>query len=142
MKKLNKTTVVFVVTLTLAMLATPVLAIGPQNAESNRNVSFPSYGVALDSPSGMHQEWVNGIDKHLMWMDAREFYRNAFVVTDISQVAEKENEWLFFSAVKYGDWLAFVLRATPGTPQYIGLHMWALDNFPEGVYYREVLVGK
>jgi hypothetical protein len=139
---MNKKTVVFVVTLILAMLATPVLAIGPQNAESNPNVSFPSYGVALDSPSGMQQEWVNGIDKHLMWMDARAFHRNAFVVKDISHVAEKENDWLFFSAVIYGDWLTFVLGATPGTPQYIGLHMWALSNFPEGVYYREVLVGK
>jgi len=127
----------------VVMLTTPVLAIGPQNAVNNPNVDFPSYGVAIGLPSGMNQEWVNGIDKHLMWMDARDFKRNnAFVVTDISQVSEMENKWLFFSAVIYGDWLAFVYGAAPGTNAYIGLHMWALQNYPDGVYYREVLVGK
>lgn len=141
---MNRKVLVFVVALsTVAMLITPVLAIGPQNAENNQNVDFPSYGVALESPSGMNQEWVNGINKHLMWIDAKEFkINNAFVVTAISQVSEMENKWLFFSAIIYGDWLAFVYGAAPGTPAYKGIHMWALTNYPEGVYYREVLVGK
>ena len=132
------------------MLITPVLAIGPQNAENNPNVDFPSYGVALELPSGMNQEWVNGINKHLMWIDAREFKINhAFAVTAISQVSDMENKWLFFSAAIFGDWLAFALNIPQylenphrPNPAYIGIHMWALGNYPEGVCYKEVLVGK
>jgi len=131
-----------VVLMAVAMLATPVLAIGPQNAVNNPNAEFPVYGVGINSPSGMHQEWVNVINKHLMWMDAGDFkIKNAFVVSSISQVSGMENKWLFFSASIFGDWLAFIYGAAPGTPAHIGLHMWALQNYPYGVYYREVLVG-
>jgi hypothetical protein len=143
-KRMNKKVLVIVVAiLTLAIFTTPVLAIGPQNAVNNPNVEVLSYGVSLESANGMTQEWVNTIDKHLMYKDAREYkINNAFVITDISQVAENENKWLFFSAVIFGDWLCFVFRATPGSNIWIGLHMWALQNYPDGAYYREVLVGK
>jgi hypothetical protein len=138
---LKKIAVVFALFLTLAMLATPVLALGPKKAKSNPNVDFPLYGgVALDSPSGVHQEWTIGT-KHLMWLDAREFKRQSIEVVDVSQVAEFENKWLYFSATIYGDWLAAVLGAPPGSQNWIGLHIWASTNFPYGVYYREVLVG-
>ena len=143
-KRTNKNVLVIVVAmLTLAILATPVLAIGPQNAVKNPNVEVLSYGVSFESANGMTQEWVSAIDKHLMYKNAREYkINNALVITDISQVAENENKWLFFSAVIFGDWLCFVFRATPGSNIWIGLHMWALQNYPEGAYYREVLVGK
>ena len=129
--------------LAMAMLATPVLAIGPQNAVKNPNIAFPPYGVGLDSPSGIHQEWVTSENKHLMWADARDLkINNAFVVTDVSQIADNENKWVYFTADKWGDWLAFVYDAAPSSLQWISLHRYALLNNPEGVYYREVLVGK
>jgi hypothetical protein len=53
-EKMNKKVIVLVASvMTLAMLTTPVLAIGPQKAEDNPNVGFPGYGgVSLNSPSG------------------------------------------------------------------------------------------
>jgi hypothetical protein len=122
----------------VSMLATPVLAIGPQNAENNPNVVFPPYGVGLNLPNGMDQQWVLAIDKHLMVKDARYFQiNNAFVVTDLSQVSEMENKWLFFSVPMFAQWMAAVLGIS-----YPAAYGYVLANWPEGVYYREVLVGK
>ena len=64
------------------------------------------------------------------------------VISDVSEVAGLENKWVFFSAVKWGDWLCFVFGAQPGSQLWIGLHLYALTNYPEGVFYREALVGK
>jgi hypothetical protein len=134
----------------VAMLACPVLAIGPINApeDNNPNIDFPNYGVALNLPSGVFHEWVQQIGKHLTYKDAAKFkIKNAVVVTDITQVAELENKWVYFSATTWGDWLAYVL----GVPHYIedtvnpiwtALHAFAMNHFPEGVYYKEGLVGK
>ena len=138
---MNKKVLVLVVgLLALAMLATPVMAIGPENAENNPNAAFPSYGVGLNSPSGMHHEWVNAIPvpKHLMWVDARDFkINNAYEVTSISEVSEMENRWLYFSMEIWAAWLSEKL----GVPYPIMLG-YASKHAPEGVYYREVLVGK
>ena len=131
-------------------IASPVLAIGPINApeDNNPNIDFPDYGVALNLPSGVFQEWVQEIGKHLTYKDASKFkIKNAVEVTDFTKVAELENKWVYFSAGTWGDWLAFVL----GVPQYIedqinpiwiALHDFAMNHFPEGVYYKEVLVGR
>ena len=139
----RKILVLAVALIALAMLATPVLAIGPNNAEDNPNVYYEFYGVGLELPNGRNQEWVRSINKHLTFVDAREFtIRKAVVITAMSEVAGLENKWVFFSAVKWGDWLCFVLGAQPESQLWIILHMYALQNWPEGVYYREVLVGK
>jgi len=137
---MNKTVLgIAIALIAVAMLANPVLAIGPQNAVNNPNVDFSSYGVALESPSGMKQEWVNVIDKHLMYMDAREFkINNAFVVTAISQVSENENKWLFFSVPMFAAWMVSIYPNMP----YKVAYGWVLGHYPEGVYYREVFVGK
>jgi hypothetical protein len=130
------------VLMAIAMLATPVLAIGPTNAINNPNVDFPAYGVGLYLPNGRNQEWVKSVDKHLTYLDARDFaIKNAFVITDISQVAGLENKWVFFSADKWGDWMCFIFGAEPGDLEWGMLHAYALKNYPSGVYYREVLVG-
>ena len=140
----------------IVMLASPVLAIGPINVpeDNNPNIDFPNYGVALNLPSGVFHEWVQQAGKYLIYKDASKFkIKDAVVVTDVIQVAELENKWVYFSAVTWGDWLAFVL----GVPQYIedpndpsstilnpiwtALHGFAMNHFPEGVYYKEVLVG-
>ena len=59
----------------VAMLASPVLAIGPINApeDNNPNIDFPNYGVALNLPSGVFHEWVQQIGKHLTYKDAAKF---------------------------------------------------------------------
>ena len=140
----------------IVMLASPVLAIGPINVpeDNNPNIDFPNYGVALNLPSGVFHEWVQLTGKYLIYKDASKFkIKDAVVVTDVIQVAELENKWVYFSAVTWGDWLAFVL----GVPQYIedpndpsstilnpiwtALHGFAMNHFPEGVYYKQVLVG-
>ena len=133
----RKIIVIFVALMAVAMLATPVMAIGPQNAEDNPHVKFPPYGVSLATPSGIVNEWVNSdpVTKHFMWIDAREFNVKAFEVTDISQVSQNENKWLFFSMETYEAWMIFV-----GLPGNIA-HSVA-SHYPEGVYYREVIVGK
>ncbi len=145
-KKILLLAVLFVA---LVMLPTQALAIGPLNAENNPNLDFPSYGVALSLDNGVTHEWVISAHKYLMYKDAREFKINtAILITDISQVAEFENKWLYFSATIFGDWVAFVLgvsRLLPNgqvDPRWIGIHQWAIINYPDGAYYREVIVGQ
>ncbi len=124
----------------VATLATPVLAIGPINAEGNPNAMFLPDGVGLKLPSGMSQQWYQAGGKHLMIKDAREFkINNALVVTSISQVALNENKWLFFSVQMFAQWL--VLHSAIGIPYPVALGI-VTANWPQGVYYREVLVGK
>jgi hypothetical protein len=157
-KEINRKIIgIAVVLLAAAMLATPVLAIGPINApeDNNPNIGFPSYGVALNLPSRVFHEWVQLIGKHLTYKDAAQFkIKNADVVTDITQVSELQNKWVYFSAATWGDWLAFVLGIpqyiddpdNPGStilnPSWIGVHQFAMKYFPEGVYYKEGLIGK
>jgi hypothetical protein len=124
--------------LTLAMPATPVIAIGPENAENNPNTDLLPYGVGLPAPSGMINEWVNHgppVPKHFMWMDASEFKINhAYEVTSTSEVSGLENKWVFFSMAIFETWIV-----EHGIPAGIA-HMIALRH-PDGVYYREVWVG-
>ncbi len=124
----------------VATLASPVLAIGPENAgDNNPNVTSIPYGVEIETPSGVHQEWVIAGNKHLMVKDVRDFQiKDALVITDISQVAENENKWLFFSPEIWVDWL---LSIFPTMPPAIA-NLWVQRNYPEGSYYREVIVGK
>jgi hypothetical protein len=141
---LNKVLVLAVTLLAFSVLATPVLAIGPNNAEGNLNIYYEPYGVGLELPNERHQEWVTSNNKHLTFVDARDFtIRTAVVINAMSEVAGLENKWVYFSAVKWGDWLCFVLNVQPSPPpsQWAALHMYALTNYPDGVYYREVLVG-
>ena len=130
--------VLAVALLAVAMLATPVLAIGPINAENNPNVIFfPPDGVGLKLPSDMSQQWYQAGGKHLMIKDAGEFkINNALVVASISQVAQNENRWLFFSVPMFAQWVAL----HGGIPYPVALGI-VTATWPQGVYYREVLVG-
>ena len=134
----RKILLVFVVLMAPAMLATPVLAIGPINAENNPNIIFLADGVGLKLPSHMSQQWYQAGGKHLMIKDAREFkINNALVVTSISQAAQNENKWLFFSVPMFAEWL--VLHVGMPYPVALG---FVTATWPQGVYYREVFVGK
>jgi hypothetical protein len=151
----KKVFVLTVALMTVATLVTPVLAIGPIDSEGNPNTTFPAYGVALNLPSGVFHEWVQGSGKHLTYKDAAEFkIKNAIVVTDVTQVSELENKWIYFSVSIWGDWLAFIFNLSqyiedpqnPGSyipnPAWIGVHNFALSHFPDGVYYKEGFVGE
>jgi len=128
-----------VVLMAVAMLATPVLAIGPINAENNPNIMFLPDGVGLKLPSHMSQQWYQAGGKHLMIKDAREFkINNALVVTSISQATQNENKWLFFSVPMFAQW---VVLHSPGMPYPVALGV-VTATWPQGVYYREVFVGK
>ncbi len=140
MREVNRKVIVIFVALTVvALLATPAMAIGPENAiGKNPNIVVLGYGVGLDLPSDLSQQWVLAVNKHLMMKDAREFQiNNAFVVTDISQVSEMENKWVFFSVPMFAQWMALHIGIPyPAALAFVSAH------WPEGVYYREVFVGK
>ena len=73
-----------------------------------------------------------------MIKDAREFkINNALVVTSIFQAAQNENKWLFFSVPMFAEWL--VLHVGMPYPVALG---FVTATWPQGVYYREVFVGK
>ena len=130
-----------VVLMVAAMLATPVMAIGPQHSKNNPNVSFPVYGVILDAPSGINHEWVNAasVPIHIIWMDARDFTRkNVIVVTSTSEAAGIENKWLYFSTELWATWLSEKIPMLP----YSFWLAWAMANTPEGVYFQQVFVGQ
>jgi hypothetical protein len=134
----KKALTLFMGLLTLAMLAAPVMAIGPQNSK-NPNVDFLPYGVSLPAPSGIVNEWVNygtPIPKHFTWMSASEFkIGKAIEITSTSEVANLENKWIFFSMVLWETWMI-----EHGIPAPIA-HMIA-SRYPEGVYYRESWIGQ
>jgi len=132
----------------LIMLATPVLAIGPVNAVGkNPNLRMLPYGIALKSPSGMNNEWVivTPIPQHDMWMDASEFYRgNAIDVPYFDSIPEQagmvynpamENKWLNLNQAVFEQMM----------------HVWGFPSelipdivaqYPQGIYYKWVKVGK
>jgi hypothetical protein len=122
----------------VSILATPVLAIGgPQKAENNPNTETMPYGVALNLPSGVSHEWVNGIDKFICIKDARDFkINNAFELTSISQVAGMENKWLFFSPEMWAQWIASIFQIPVAAAR-----LWVANHNPEGVYYKENFLG-
>ncbi len=136
---MNKKALTFVIGLfTLTMLAAPVMAIGPQNSE-NPNVDYLPYGVSLPAPSGIVNEWVNygpPIPKHFMWMSASEFKKSSsYEITSTSEVANLENKWVYFSIALWETWMI-----EHGIPAPIA-HIIA-SRYPDGVYYKEVWVGK
>ena len=132
----RKVLVIFVALMGLAMLATPVLAIGPTNAAevgNNPNLVMRGYGPSLKTPSGMVNEWVvNGppIPEHDMFMDAREFNRgDAFVVTIPSQVSAMPNKWLYLNQNMFAIMLAIWHIPANAIPFIVAL-------YPQGIYYK------
>lgn len=137
---MNKTVLIIVVALMAsAMIATPVLAIGPENATGqNPNLVMRGYGPSLRTPSGMTIEWILAapIPQQNMFMSAANFkIKTAFVVTDTSQVDGMENKWLYFDQYILAQML--VIWHIP--PQAIP---FILQQFPQGMYFKWVEVGQ
>ena len=130
---------IFTTLLALAMLLTPVMAIGPENAEKNPNIVYMGYNVQLHSPSGVFNEWVNNpmtpFPVRVMVKDAAKFQiRNAIVQPAAGLVLATENKWQYLTTEIFEDFLVLVGL----DPTYAAE---AAAEYPAGVYIRLVLVG-
>lgn len=147
MREVNKKVLgIAIAFLFVAMLATPiigtVMAIGPENAiGKNPHLSPPMpYGftMMLDAqkkPHGVVVSWELG-SIYRLELDASVFeIKSAFVVTDVTQVEEMENKWLYLSHDMQLDWMLYV-----GTPP--GFAEWIASFHPIGVYMKWNIVGQ
>ncbi len=136
---IRKILVVFVALMVVAMLATPVLAIGPQNAVKNPNADFSIGWMQLFLPSGLFIEWVPSVmgDIFFQHMDAQKFQiKNAVDVTitspaDFALFLTMENRWIYLTEASYATFLSIV-----------GIDPSFAETYPEGLYIRFVIVGK
>jgi hypothetical protein len=126
----------------VGMLATPVLAIGPENAlGKNPNLIGPSpWGYDLVLGNGVAHGWivyVYPVPKLDRLLDAGQFkIKNAFIVTDPVQVLGMENKWLFLSPVMYYDLLVNIYGVDPSIAAFI------VSMHPLGVYNKWNFVGQ
>ena len=138
---MNKKTLGIAITLlTLAMMATPVLAIGPENAiGKNPNIIGPSpWGFDLVLRNGVVHGWitVTPLPKTELILDAQKFQiKNAIVATYPAQVNEIENQWYFLSYDMWYDFL-IMMGVPPPMAEYIA------SMHPEGLYFKWNYVGQ
>ena len=137
----KKVLAIFTALFALSMLATPVLAIGPENsADQNPNVQVGLVpGVSLINPSHINIDWilyVGPVPRHVIWKDARYFkINNAFVIIDAHQALTMDNMWLYLSQQKFYDLL--VLRGMdPALAAVIASHS------TEGIYLHSGPIGQ
>ena len=133
----KKILMIFVALMVVAMLATPVMAIGPQNAEksNNPNINFTPASVQLFLPSGVLNEWIKIDPSHVQFKPVTEFYiGNAIVPSIVSEIVY--NKWNFLSEPVLFDFLLSV-GFDAITAGYIAYVVYA-----GGAYYKEVYVGK
>jgi hypothetical protein len=131
-----------VVLMTVAMLVSPVLAIGPENAlGKNPNLDGPYYygydQLLRDGAIDNIRVTMYPVPIYQRYLDARYFKINkAIVITDPSQVGELENKWLYLSSpIMYA---YFVSEGMPeGFAAFLAFVFW-----PEGVYYKFNVVGQ
>ena len=136
----RKVLVIFVALMVVAMLATPVMALGPQNAVKNPNISMPISGWAqLFLPSGLFTEWLTMYDPPFFFQhkDAAKFQIvNAIEMTideetDMYLFFANENKWMHLTHDSYATFLMFV-----------GVDPSFAELYPEGLYIRFVQPGK
>ena len=123
----------------LAMMSTPVLAIGPEKAiGKNPNLTPPmpyGFDMLLDIQGNSHavvHGWITitPIPMYQLDLDAGIFkIRNAFVVTDPVQVFGMENKWLYLSQSMQYDYFIYM-----GMPS--DMAAWIVSFHPEGVYMK------
>ena len=137
----RKILAIFVALMVVAMLATPVMALGPQNAVKNPNITRPISGqwAQLFLPSGLFVEWLTQYDPpfFIQHKDAAKFQiANAIEMTiddptDMYLYFANENRWMYLTHDSYATFLVFV-----------GENPSFADLYPEGLYIRFVVVGK
>ena len=138
-KKITGFTIAF---LTLVLMSTPVLAIGPENAlGKNPNLDGPYfYGYDLllrDGAIDNGRITISPVPIYDRYMDAR-YYKinNAIIITDPSQVEQYENKWVFLSPPIF---YAFLI--SKGMPEGFAAYL-AFVFWPEGVYNKRNVVGQ
>ena len=132
---------VFVSLLAVAMLATPVLAIGPKNAiGKNPNVEIHGFNTQMWLPSGVMNEWIENPAQPgpivVTVKDAAKFQiKNAYVIDDddpamVGMVFGMENQWVKLSQEALATFLVMV-----------GFDPAGAAGFPAGIYIQMVYVG-
>ena len=132
---MNKKVMMFAITLlALAMLVTPVMAIGPQKAKNNPNLVETPFSVQLHLPSGGFNEWIAEVPLHIQLLTASKFkIKNAIVATSPDDIVE--NKWIYMSSEVFEAYLIPILG------EDFANHV-AFVIYPDGVYYKSVHVGK
>jgi len=145
--------------LAVAILASPVMAIGPQKAENNPNAVFDLGWPMLLLPSGQFTEWVPSADLGTTILfqhkNADDFQiRNAFVMTirmatsptspgvaDMMAFFSEENQWIYLSQNSYYNFLfnSFVQKAGPTVAGNIAAYYSSM--YTSGLYIRFVIIG-
>ncbi len=128
--------------LAVAMLASPVMAIGPQNAEKNPNAQFWIGWVQLSLPNGQLTEWIPSAVGNLLIQhkSADDFKINNALELSINTPADlgtflaAENKWVYLSQNSYGNFLLFTGLPLELIPAIVSM-------YPNGLYIRMVLVG-
>ena len=133
--------VIAVALMAVAILATPVFAVGPppQNAVNNPNADLSIGWTQLFLPSGLFIEWVPSVMGNIFFQhkSATDFYiGNAIEMTiaapeDLGPFFATENKWIYLTEASYASFLLFV-----GIPPSFA------ELYPDGLYIRFVFVGK
>jgi hypothetical protein len=133
----KKVLVIAVALMAVAMLATPVMAIGPENAENNPHLEIALGGTntQLWLPSGVMNEWINNPvlpgAVRVQVKDAAKFQiKSAIVATNPLEALMTENKWLYLNQGLFAALLG-ILGADPDIAM----------GYPDGVYMRAVYVG-
>ena len=130
---------IFIAVLAVAMLATPVLAIGPQKTEGkNPHVEIHGFNTQMWLPSGVMNEWIENPAQPgpivVTVKDAAKFQiKNAYVIDNpamVGMVFGMENQWVKLSQAALAAFLTMV-----------GFDPAGADGFPAGIYIQMVYVG-
>jgi hypothetical protein len=136
-----KILMVAVAFLAIAMIASPVMALGPYKAgdSNNPHLFYPEPGaVSVETPSGVHNEWIQEAPdneySHVMMKRAVDFtIQNAYVPSSASEVVY--NKWNLLSEDVFMDFL-INLGFPPEGAYYVSHVVMA-----GGVYYKESFMG-
>jgi len=134
---------IFIAVLAVAMLATPVLAIGPKKTEGkNPHVEIHDFNTQINTqmwlPSGVMNEWIENSSLPgpivVTVKDAAKFQiKKAYVIDDpamIGMVFGMENQWVKLSKEALAIFLGIV-----------GFDPALAEGYPDGIYIQMVYVG-
>ena len=128
-----------VIFLAVAVLASPVLAIGPTQVPENKNPNLISQGIHTQIllPNGVMNEWIDapgiGTLKVTLKNAAKFQIKTAIPLTmpdDIGIFASTDNQWFYLTQ---NDFATFLL-ITGGDPT-------VADHYEAGIYIKANLLG-
>ena len=141
-KRMNKKILgIFIAVLAVAMLATPVLAIGPKKTEGkNPHVEIHGFNTQMWLPSGVMNEWIENSSLPgpivVTVKDAAKFQiKNAYVIDSsdpaiVGMIFGMENQWVKLSQEALAIFLGMV-----------GFDPAGAAGFSAGIYIQMVYVG-